>query len=590
MTARSARRLTMLAAVAVSIVTLGLLLPLGASAETISSSQFGELDCNGDSPLQQSVKLTMFCTDIRGFAGVNNNNTWNGRFYDNGQYIGHDEPDMTFLSSQPGSGNNVTWIETLPRDPSAPPGDRHPGSDVSHWFELSPAPWFSMAMCDPNSYPQTPCIPESDANAPAADCLGAVPCTTGVGGGSAFMEMQFYPPGYAPPWVGISCDDTHWCGALTIDALECTEGFATCNNNCIEPVNFALISTDGVPAGPPNPQEFDAATVTPNRHTLLMNPGDRLVVSMFDAPVPGESGQKAFEVVVRDLTSGQTGFMQASAKNGFGDTSMADCSGHPFNWQPEYNTAQRDNIVPWAALQTDISTEYETGHFEPCTSVTGEETIPFPPPPHGVTLTTWQYCHGPYEDAAGPDQSTIEPTDAPCYPAGWTNGPDFNTAPIVTTGCLDELTQNGDLDFDGSPYWPEWPTGTNPTRYPSTFVQSLPVTNFGQQYKQFFIQTDLALSESTCTASGAGCAVPPPNAPGHFYPYWSRTEQRNSDRASDRGQNQCAIEFGNVDRGVNDFGGDAQYGTDQQATYGYPEFIGPTMDNTCGDLQPHRRS
>ena len=29
--------------------------------------------------------------------------------------------------------------------------------------------------------------------------------------------------------TAISCDDTHWCAALTIDSLECTDGFAVCN-------------------------------------------------------------------------------------------------------------------------------------------------------------------------------------------------------------------------------------------------------------------------------------------------------------------------------------------------------------------------
>ena len=53
------------------------------------------------------MQLTLPCTDIRGDNQVSNNNTWNGRFYDNGHYIGHDEPDINFLSSQPGSGNNV---------------------------------------------------------------------------------------------------------------------------------------------------------------------------------------------------------------------------------------------------------------------------------------------------------------------------------------------------------------------------------------------------------------------------------------------------------------------------------------------------
>ena len=115
----------------------------------------GELDCNGDSPTQKSVR-EMTCTDIKGILGVDNQNTWGGKFYDNGQYIGHDEPDTTFESSKPGSGGNITFTETIGTDPSAAPTDETPGSDVSHWFELTPAPWMSMALCDPNSYPQAP--------------------------------------------------------------------------------------------------------------------------------------------------------------------------------------------------------------------------------------------------------------------------------------------------------------------------------------------------------------------------------------------------------------------------------------------------
>ena len=67
------------------------------------------------------------CTDIRGIPGKGNANTWDGRFYDNGDYIGHDEPDTTFLSSAPGSGNNVNWTITLGRDPKAAPTDAQPG-------------------------------------------------------------------------------------------------------------------------------------------------------------------------------------------------------------------------------------------------------------------------------------------------------------------------------------------------------------------------------------------------------------------------------------------------------------------------------
>ncbi|HWF75342.1 MAG TPA: hypothetical protein VG186_18490, partial [Solirubrobacteraceae bacterium] len=189
----------------------------------------------------------------------------------------------------------------------------------------------------------------------------------------------------------------------------------------------------------------------------------------------------------------------------------------------------------------------------------------------------WSNCQGPYENAApggdGPTQPEV--SDANCFPKGDAHGA-LNTAPDTVTGCLDDFAQNGDLDFDGSPYWPEWPTGIAPTgKYPGSFVQWRPTTR-GRQYPLYRIQTDLALSESTCTASDpAGCAVPPPNAPGKFYPYWSRLSA---------GLSGCYILFGNVSSGsgVDNLGGDAQYGTNQLTTLGYPEFQGPYQSNACG--------
>ena len=553
----------------------------GAAAQTLSSSR-GELDCNGDSPIQQSVRTTMNCTDIRGFAGVDNSNTWGGRFYDNGTYIGHDEPDMSFFSRQPGSGNDVTWTETLGTDPSAPATATNPGHDVSHWVELTPAPWLSMAMCDPNSYPGTPCTPESDANAPDPCTISANPCPNGyTGGGSAFMEMQLYPPGFSPFADAISCDNTHWCAALTIDSAECTYQFATCNPNCEEPVNFAFIQKNGVPTGPASPQDSNLASETPNSQTLLMNQGDRIVIHMFDAPVRGPGRGRAFEVVVDDLTTHQSGFIQASAANGFQTTSQADCSGTPFNFQPEYNTASYNNISPWTAIRTDISTEFETGHFEACTSLSDESSVTLSSGPPPVMDNYWSTCNGPYETSApgGDGASDPEVSDAPCYPKGDTHGA-LNTPPDTITGCYLIFTQNGDLDFDGTPYWPEWPTASHPTTlFPSSFVDALPSSD-GRDYSRFQVQTDLALSESSCPGNTlgypgtpGGCSVPP-DGPGNFYPYWSRVTVGGS----------CVLEFGNVSSGfgVNDMGRDAQYGTDQDSTLGYPEFLGPVQSNSCG--------
>ncbi|HEY4830634.1 MAG TPA: hypothetical protein VIH85_27955, partial [Solirubrobacteraceae bacterium] len=168
-----------------------------------------------------------------------------------------------------------------------------------------------------------------------------------------------------------------------------------------------------------------------------------------------------------------------------------------------------------------------------------------------------------------------------------------HTAPDTTTGCLDNFEQNGDLDFDGTPYWPEWPVSANPTaKLPGSFVEDLPTTG-NRQYSAYYIQTDLALSESTCSGSNyangsstpAGCAVPAPNSPGQFYPYWSRvsTGGQGSGGYGNNSGPGCVLEFGNVSSGpgVNDLGKDAQYGTDQQSTLGYPQFIGPIEPNTC---------
>ena len=68
----------------------------------------------------------------RGIAGVHNKNIGDGRFYDNGRYIGHDEPDVRFLSSAKGSGNNVVFHETLGSDPGRLPTVKTPGSDITH--------------------------------------------------------------------------------------------------------------------------------------------------------------------------------------------------------------------------------------------------------------------------------------------------------------------------------------------------------------------------------------------------------------------------------------------------------------------------
>jgi hypothetical protein len=500
----------------------------------------GELDCNGFSRIQKTLKPTLACMDPR------TNHTQ--RFEDNGHYIGHDEPTVRFVSNKPGTGNDFNITETIGKDPAADPTVAHPGADVTHYFELSVAPWFSMSLCDPNSFPETPCTPKSDANAPSGTYPGA---------GGAFLELQFYAPGFAPFVDSVSCDNTHWCSALNIDSLECTAG-GTCNNSCIEPVNFAYIQTNGVPTGPPSAQLTNLATFTPNRKTLLMNPGDKVNIHIFDAAVPGGH---ALETAETDLTTGQSGYMIASAANGFMNTSIADCTGTPFNFEPEYNTDRAQNLLPWGAGPYAINSQFEIGHFEPCTTVTGRAVFTM----GRFTDTYARHCVGPYETSAD-GGGNHEPGDAPCYNKGDTHG--GTVPPNLVTGCDVFFSAVGDLDYDGSNYVTDWPDSVTPDSFPGSFLQSQP-TSGGRSYESIQLETDNAATQHGCNLSnGHGCVMPPPGAA--FYPYWTLA----------RVGGQCVWEFGQMRNG-NTFGGDAQYGAVTSTSLG--AFTGPIQRNPgCG--------
>jgi len=210
------------------------------------------------------------------------------------------------------------------------------------------------------------------------------------------------------------------------------------------------------------------------------------------------------------------------------------CNGHPHNFQPEYDRALPQNITPWALLEDNISTQFEIGHFEPCRRVTD----PFGSPP-----AFWQTCKGPYERPDLPDGGVNpETSDAPCFPKGNTSG----GFPDLVSGCIAGLFQNGDLDYDGTSYYPDWPKSLTPHRFPSPFQQQQPRTN-GHQYGHIQFQTNAPASDIIdCPPH---CRVPLPTGPGHFYPYWTQAMVHG----------QCVWEFGQMPNG-NTFGGDAQYG------------------------------
>ena len=452
----------------------------------------GNLDCNGFSSAQKPLRSPMLCTD---FFDTDEH----GRGYDNGHYIGHDEPSMGFISTAHHSGSNVQWDITLPIERKLP---------AVQSFELYPTFWFSMAICDPRSFPNGPCTPASDENTPSA-------------AGSALLELQLYPPGFV---TGISCDDSHWCAALNIDSLEVMSN-GKLNPNCTEPVNFAYIQRNGVPTGPPGPNTATNATFNPNAQTLLMNPGDHLRITI------RESSQGLL-TLIEDLTTGQRGFMFASAANGFQDTDPNTCAGHDFTFQPEFDTAKFGNFVPWAVLQANVNFSMEIGHFEP--------------------------------GAKGDHDSD----DAPCF-----------TGPMdLVPGCLGE-----DLDFDGTSYQADWPDATN--KHPtSVAIGSVRGGGIGPiswsdsrgAYTQPFpivqIETTVSDSETSCQTDGVGCVVPPQHA--RFYPFYALQEYSDD-------VNSCVLLFGNFSGPVfNNFGGAAQYGPSNLPWFFGQNSSGP-LANPC---------
>jgi hypothetical protein len=574
---------------------------LSAATEhfTVSPHSANDLDCNGWSNKYKSIDPLhrMLCTDPHGALVHGYGYGTNGRsslahytrFSDNGHYVGHDEPSVKFISDSPNSGNTMTYFMRLPTDPAKPPTDN---GSVTHYSELSVAPWFGLPICDPGSYPQNPCTPDSDSN------VGNINDPNDAG--SAFMELQFYPPGLPPFAESDSCTSTKWCAAITIDSLESQFNFVNLNPGCVEPVNFAFLQRNGVPAGPPGPQTANADTMMPNDETLEMNPGDNIKLAITDPPA-------GLTATVTDFTTGQTGTMTASAGNGFMNTNYLTCAGSPFTFHAEYATAQQQNSVPWAALDGGVLMEQEIGHGEVCaslknrdpyTATNGVVTDPnvFEQDNHvfdtcvggnegthrhnhrtinnvgeGSCNASTGVCknaetegrHGPV--ACPSDKFTsgalCEFADGVCLPKGnrsVTIGTSQVTENSPVNFCFNNRFQNGDLDYDGTGYRPDWPNGL--ANRPQSFRYIGPFDSAGTIYPLIEWESDAPGSESLCNFStGANCQVPPLGSAGRFYPYWTMT---NKQTISGFPAGTCTWNFGNTIKGVTtqNFGKDAEYG------------------------------
>jgi hypothetical protein len=416
-----------------------------------------------------------------------------------GEYTGHDEPSLLFYSDTAGAGNSNLYHLRVPSDPKVLPNQA--GTAGTWNFQIRPAFWLGMALCDNQSAPEythDPCVPDSDTNIfdgtdeTADDYIGKHP-------GTAFLEVQFYPPGWAPWPPGLSCDASKWCASMAIFSFNSDQNTGVPNNeDClntvgIEPANFSFITLNGTPHAPPGPLDQTLETFTPDPSTdLFMNSGDELTVDIHD-------GSAGLTVIVHDLTTGQTGSMTASAENGFAqilyEPDSPTCHELPYSFRPMYATSSEHTRVPWAAHSYNVAFSDEIGHFEYCSAVSEEGG-----------------------DCLANDEDELDGDDTACFSAAF-------SLLVPVGGCI--ATDN---DFDGVSYQPVWP-GTNRNRgqdkkyHPSSVVFTSPLFNGTENYERIAFEADLPRIEAAdfggnCNRfTGEGCVNPPPGS--NFYPFYT---------------------------------------------------------------------
>ncbi len=490
-----------------TICTCGVVLLFAAAAMSQGGSSFRQQALSCDDP------TGILCTEAYDFIGYN------------GAYTGHDEPSVLFYSGVPGSGNRMVYQMQLPKDPPKLP--KQDGTGGTFNFQLHPAFWVGMALCDDQSAPNPggssvgpniPCTPDSDSNifdgadSSKGDYIGKHP-------GTAFLEMQFYPPG----WFPISCDTTdRWCSALNIDSLSQNLNTGAGNNSAcggaVEYVNFAFITKSGVPTGPPSPLLQNGSTFTPNADTLFYNPGDVLRIVLEDTA-------HGLKITIYDITTGESGSMTASASNGFAailyDPTGTSCDptthNRPYDFHPMYATSSEHTRVAWAAHSYNIAFSDEIGHFEYCNAVNQEGGMCTQDGVHDLDNGL----------PAGAED------DFGCFDAAFENL--LGLVPIG--GCI-----STDFDFDGVPYQLVWPgTFSNPGKdhqfHPRSVLFTSPLftnSNTGKQqnYDRVAFEADLPRIESNTNpvcqrhianpadpSPGSGCVNPPAGA--NFYPFFS---------------------------------------------------------------------
>lgn len=482
-----------------------------------------------------------------------------------GPYVGHDEPSLLFYDQRPGSGNDVTYNIRLPKDPPTMP-DQDSANGVYWAFEQRAAYWFGMIMCDTQSSPEfqhSSCTPDSDGNIFTSTDPSS-PRYIGKAPGNAYMELQFYPPGWVPQFTGFDCPGTKWCVALTIDSLNIDQNSGVVNNSAcgnlvgLEPVNWAYLTFSGTPHGAPDPISLvtGGSAGNPDPTTdLQMDGGDRLRLHMFDT-------SQGFKVVLDDLTSGQTGSMTASAANGFEQVLFQPdsdtCNEAPYSFHPEFSTSTKATRSSWAAHTYNVATSDEIGHFEYCDTV---DTSNFT-------------CAASSTDPGDPGDPNEPGEDFPCFPASF-------SSLVQVNGCVDIF---GDLDFDGPAYtsaaWAGNSTAAHDAAFDPEPIQFMTPTIRGTHdpFSHVAFETDTPSFEAECDVdTGVGCTAQPVEA--QFYPIYTAGHVIGGGSFGRGGPSSCIWQFGgpSYTGTTNAFGGtaNAEYGAPFASVFPDP---GPQAD------------
>jgi hypothetical protein len=558
---------------ALRILPLCALAALGYSSASFAAGGVASHDCDEGGAL---------CTETLDSIGYN------------GAYTGHDEPSLLVYSDTPGSGNQMSWRIRLPADPPTAPNQQGTGGTFN--FQLHPAFWVGMAVCDDQSAPNPGgstvngvslanvlCTPNSDANIYDNDkvtnshYIGRHP-------GTAFMEMQFYPPS-SPIGCGNPHHANQWCAALNIDSYSLNQNTGVPNNtNCrahygTEYVNFAFITKSGSPEGPSalvGSAGFFGFTPSDN-DTLFLNSGDVLSVDLTDTA-------HGLQITIRDLTTGEQGSMVASAANGFTQLlyqpSAMTCTTPTVDFHPAFASSSEHTRNTWTAHSYNIAFADEIGHYEYCNQISNLGT--------DDVGDIFGNCISDGVHDLNTNNNLVGDDDFGCVDS--TN----NTVGFVANiGCT-----STDTDFSGVPYQLVWP-GTNrharvdralhPT--PISFASPLFTDEEGEQrnYSRVAFEADMPRIEAAdlggiCNrTTGVGCTNPPPNA--NFYPIF--TMQADEER--------CQWSLGGpfIPGTTNSFGGNSvtEYGAFFASLF--PGTTGPThvienyrqilSSNPCGN-------